>query len=40
LHERHIGAAPGGVRFEHVYRVGASGPEILFDYPIEPVVPV
>ena len=30
----------GGVRFEDIYRVGASGPEILFDYPIEPVVSV
>jgi Xaa-Pro aminopeptidase len=30
----------GGVRFEDVYRVGASGPEILFDYPIEPGVSV
>ena len=29
----------GGVRFEDVYRVGAAGPEILFDYPIEPVIP-
>ncbi len=29
----------GGVRFEDVYRVGASGPEILFDYPIEPIIP-
>jgi Xaa-Pro aminopeptidase len=28
----------GGVRFEDVYRVGAAGPEILVDYPIEPVV--
>ena len=28
----------GGVRFEDVYRVGASGPEILFDYPIEPII--
>jgi Xaa-Pro aminopeptidase len=28
----------GGVRFEDVYRVGRSGPEILFDYPIEPVI--
>jgi len=28
----------GGVRFEDVYRVGASGPEILFDYPIEPIL--
>ena len=28
----------GGVRFEDVYRVGASGPEILVDYPIDPVV--
>jgi len=30
----------GGVRFEDVYRVGSAGPEILADYPIEPVVPV
>jgi Xaa-Pro aminopeptidase len=29
----------GGVRFEDVYRVGASGPEILSDYPTEPIVP-
>ena len=29
----------GGVRFEDVYRVGSAGPEILADYPIEPVVP-
>jgi len=28
----------GGVRIEDVYRVGAAGPEILFDYPIEPIV--
>jgi Xaa-Pro aminopeptidase len=28
----------GGVRFEDVYRVGATGPEILFDYPIEPIL--
>ncbi len=28
----------GGVRFEDVYRVGASGSAILFDYPIEPIV--
>lgn len=28
----------GGVRFEDVYRLTASGPEILFDYPIDPVV--
>ena len=28
----------GGVRFEDIYRVGAAGPEILFDYPIDPVV--
>jgi Xaa-Pro aminopeptidase len=28
----------GGVRFEDVYRVGASGPEILFEYPTEPIV--
>jgi Xaa-Pro aminopeptidase len=30
----------GGVRFEDVYRLTASGPEILFDYPIDPVVAV
>jgi Xaa-Pro aminopeptidase len=30
----------GGARFEDVYRVGATGAEILFDYPIEPVVTV
>jgi Xaa-Pro aminopeptidase len=29
----------GGVRFEDVYRLGAAGSEILFDYPIEPVIP-
>lgn len=29
----------GGVRFEDVYRVGSSGPEILVDYPIEPMIP-
>jgi Xaa-Pro dipeptidase len=29
----------GGVRFEDVYRVGASGSEILFDYPIDPIIP-
>jgi len=28
----------GGVRFEDIYRVGAAGPQILFDYPIEPIV--
>ncbi len=28
----------GGVRFEDVYRLTATGPEILFDYPIDPVV--
>jgi Xaa-Pro dipeptidase len=28
----------GGVRFEDVYRLTAAGPEILFDYPIDPVV--
>jgi Xaa-Pro aminopeptidase len=28
----------GGVRFEDVYRVGADGPEILADYPIDPIV--
>jgi Xaa-Pro aminopeptidase len=30
----------GGVRFEDVYRLMAAGPEILFDYPIDPVVAV
>jgi Xaa-Pro dipeptidase len=30
----------GGVRFEDVYRVGPSGPEILFDYPIDPIVAI
>jgi Xaa-Pro aminopeptidase len=30
----------GGVRFEDVYRLTDSGPEILFDYPIDPVIPV
>ena len=28
----------GGVRFEDVYRVGAAGSAILFDYPIDPIV--
>jgi Xaa-Pro aminopeptidase len=28
----------GGVRFEDVYRVGADGPEILANYPIDPIV--
>jgi Xaa-Pro aminopeptidase len=28
----------GGVRFEDVYRVGATGSEILFDYPIDPII--
>jgi len=28
----------GGVRFEDIYRVGAAGPAILFDYPIDPIV--
>ena len=28
----------GGVRFEDIYRLAASGPEILVDYPIDPVV--
>jgi Xaa-Pro dipeptidase len=30
----------GGVRFEDIYRVGASGSEILIDYPIDPIVAV
>jgi Xaa-Pro dipeptidase len=30
----------GGVRFEDVYRLTASGPEILSDYPIDPVIAV
>jgi Xaa-Pro dipeptidase len=30
----------GGARVEDVYRLTASGPEILSDYPIDPVVPV
>jgi Xaa-Pro dipeptidase len=30
----------GGVRFEDVYRLTASGPEILIDYPVDPVVTV
>lgn len=30
----------GGVRFEDVYRVGASGADILFDYPSERILPV
>ncbi len=30
----------GGVRFEDVYRLTGSGPEILFEYPIDPVVAV
>ena len=28
----------GGVRFEDIYRVGEAGSEILFDYPIDPMV--
>jgi Xaa-Pro dipeptidase len=28
----------GGVRFEDIYSVGATGSEILFDYPIDPFV--
>jgi Xaa-Pro aminopeptidase len=28
----------GGVRFEDVYRVAAAGPELLYEYPIEPIV--
>jgi Xaa-Pro aminopeptidase len=30
----------GGVRFEDIHRVGATGSEILVDYPIDPVVAV
>jgi Xaa-Pro aminopeptidase len=30
----------GGVRFEDVYRLTAAGPEILSDYPIDPVVAI
>jgi Xaa-Pro aminopeptidase len=30
----------GGVRFEDVYRLTATGPEILSDYPIDSIVPV
>src|ERR1035437_9207972 len=28
----------GGVRFDDVYRVAAAGPELLYEYPIEPIV--
>jgi Xaa-Pro aminopeptidase len=28
----------GGARFEDVYRLGAGGPEPLFEYPIEPIL--
>jgi Xaa-Pro aminopeptidase len=28
----------GGVRFEDVYRLTSSGPEALFEYPIDPIV--
>jgi len=28
----------GGARFEDVYRVGAGGPELLHEYPIEPIL--
>src|SRR5450759_2092721 len=28
----------GGARFEDVYRVAAAGPELLYDYPIDPIV--
>jgi Xaa-Pro aminopeptidase len=28
----------GGVRFEDIYRVGPTASEILFDYPIDPVI--
>ena len=30
----------GGVRFEDVYRVAAAGPELLYEYPVEPIVVV
>jgi Xaa-Pro aminopeptidase len=30
----------GGARFEDVYRVRATGPEILVDDPIDPIVAV
>jgi Xaa-Pro dipeptidase len=28
----------GGARFEDVYRLGAAGPELLYEYPIEPIL--
>ncbi len=28
----------GGARFEDVYRLTAAGPEVLFEYPIDPIV--
>ena len=28
----------GGARFEDVYRLDAAGPEVLFEYPIDPIV--
>jgi Xaa-Pro aminopeptidase len=28
----------GGARFEDVYRLAASGPEALCEYPIDPIV--
>ena len=28
----------GGARFEDVYRLAAAGPEVLFEYPIDPMV--
>jgi Xaa-Pro aminopeptidase len=30
----------GGARFEDIYRVGADGPAVLFDYPIDPILRV
>ena len=28
----------GGARFEDVYRVSRAGPELLYEYPVEPIV--
>jgi Xaa-Pro aminopeptidase len=28
----------GGARFEDVYRLGSAGPELLYEYPIDPIV--